>query len=157
MVKLMRQLAASNIEKALHRILSANAFVTILLSIVITAIIQSSSITTSLLVPLLGAGIITLEHAFALTIGANIGTTVTAILAALAGNMAGLAIAFVHLLFNIFGALIFYPIPFLRKLPLDASRWIARKGAGDKRLVFAFIGLVFFVIPVALIFISKMF
>lgn len=155
MVKIMRTLVASKLENVLHKVFSTSAIFTIIIGTVITAIIQSSSITTSLLVPLLGAGIVTIEQAFPVTIGANIGTTITALLAALAGNKAGLTIAFVHMLFNVAGAIIFYPIPIIRQIPLKMAKWISATAVKDKKLVFIFIGGIFFGIPLALIFISN--
>jgi sodium-dependent phosphate cotransporter len=66
--------------------------------IFITILVQSSSITTSLVVPLAGAGILQLRQIFPYTLGANIGTTITALLASLvAGTHAPLAVAFGHL------------------------------------------------------------
>jgi len=155
MVKIMRGLVASKLESVLHKVFSTHALLTILIGIAVTAVIQSSSITTSLLVPLLGAGIITLEHAFPLTIGANIGTTITALIAALAGNKAGLTIAFVHMLFNISGAVVFYPIPAIRKIPLRMARWLAATSVKNKKVAFIFIGAAFFGVPLLLIFITK--
>lgn len=157
MVKIMRSLVASKLESVLHKVFSVNALLTIVIGVAITAVIQSSSITTSLLVPLLGAGIITLEHAFPLTVGANIGTTVTAIIAALAGNKAGLTIAFVHLLFNVSAAVVFYPIEVIRKIPMGMARWLAATSVKNKKVAFVFIGSVFFGIPLILIFVTNTF
>lgn len=155
MVKIMRSLVASKLESVLHKVFSVNAVITILIGTAITAVIQSSSITTSLLVPLLGAGIITLEHAFPLTIGANIGTTITAILAALAGNKAGLTIAFVHMLFNVGAAACFYPIPAIRRIPIRMAKWLAATSVKNKKLVFIFIAGTFFGLPLLLIFLTN--
>jgi sodium-dependent phosphate cotransporter len=147
MVKLMRLVFAERVEGAMHKIFGANVYLTLLIGVTVTALIQSSSITTSILVPLLGAGVITLEHAFPMTLGANIGTTITAILAALAGNQAGLTIAFVHLTFNLAGTAIFLPIPFMRKIPIFLARKLAAFTVRNKKFAFIFIGVVFFVIP----------
>ncbi len=84
----------------------------------LTATVQSSSITTSLLVPLQGAGILKIDKLLPFTIGANIGTTVTAIMAAMAtGNGAAISLAFAHLSFNLLGGIIIYGIRPLRNLP----------------------------------------
>ena len=112
LVKILRSVFASRVEGSFRKIFESNPYLIILLGAAITALIQSSSLTTSFLVPLVGAGIITLEQAYPITLGANVGTTVTAILAALAGSQSGLAIAFVHLLFNVSGIAIFFPIKF---------------------------------------------
>lgn len=147
MVKLMRLVFAERVEGAVHKIFGASVYLTLLIGVAITALIQSSSITTSILVPMLGAGIITLEHAYPMTLGANIGTTITAILAALAGNQAGLTIAFVHLIFNLSGTALFLPLPFMRKIPIFLARKLAAFTVRNKKYAFIFIGVVFFVIP----------
>ena len=87
--------------------------------------VQSSSITTSTIVPLAGAGVLTLRQIFPFTLGANIGTTVTALLAAITGTVAALIAAISHLLFNIFGIIIIYGLPFLRAIPLKFAERIA--------------------------------
>ena len=67
-------------------------------------VVQSSSITTSVLTPLVGLGVIQLEQMFPLTLGANIGTTVTGLLAAMVtDSVEALQVALAHLFFNIFG------------------------------------------------------
>merc|ERR1711936_778081 len=80
-----------------------------------TVLVQSSSVFTSTLTPLAGTGLVTLERVYPMTLGSNIGTTTTSVLAALAskGNeRAALQIALVHLLFNLTGIAIFYrPAP----------------------------------------------
>jgi len=155
MVKTMRALAATKLEKSINRIFSANIYLTFLIGLVITAIIQSSSITTSILVPVIGAGLITLEQGFPVTIGANIGTTVTAIMASLAGNQAGLTIAFVHLLFNVTGTLILFVPPWTRRIPLKIARFLARQFIIRKKLALLYVALVFFVIPITCMLISR--
>jgi len=80
-----------------------NVFSLILFGIITTACVQSSSIVTSLIIPVVGSGAMNIYTAFPITLGANIGTTVTAILASMSGNISGLIIALVHLYFNIIG------------------------------------------------------
>jgi sodium-dependent phosphate cotransporter len=93
--------------------------VAILLGAVITISVQSSSITTSVLVPLAASGVLTLENIYPVTLGANVGTTVTALLASLAtGNPAAVTVAIVHTLFNVSGIVLFYPIRAMRRIPL---------------------------------------
>lgn len=157
MVKLMRVVFAARVENAVHKIFGANAYLTLLIGISITAIVQSSSITTSILIPLLGAGVLTLEHAFPLMVGANIGTTVTALLAALAGNQAGLTIAFIHLIFNLSGTFIFFVIKPMRRIPLFMARKMAAYSVRNKKIVFIYISLVFFVIPITGVLLTKLF
>jgi sodium-dependent phosphate cotransporter len=156
-VKIMRLVMMSKIEQILNNFLNKSPFVGLAIGMIITAMVQSSSITTSLLIPLFGTGILSLEAAFPITLGANVGTTVTALLAALAGNMAGLIIAFVHLLFNMFGILIIYPVRKIRRIPLLAATLMARSAVKNKKILVLYILGFFFFLPVALIFISKLF
>ena len=110
MTKIMRRVLSGRVEKILDQTIGRSAILGMIVGMVITAIVQSSSATTSLLVPLAGAGILTVEQIFPITLGANVGTTVTALLASLAtGHPAGLTIALVHLLFNASGILLLYP------------------------------------------------
>ena len=80
-----------------------------------TILVQSSSIFTSTLTPMVGVGLVEVETVYPLFLGSNIGTTFTAMLAALTqlkkNTIQG---ALVHLFYNIIGILIFYPIPILR-------------------------------------------
>ena len=146
-VKTMKTIVGQKIEGAIDTILAKHGYLAILLGAGITAIIQSSSLTTSLLVPMAGAGLITIRSAFPVTLGANLGTTVTALLAALAGGPLGLAIALVHLLFNISGTLIFYPLPFMREIPVRAAIGLTRLTNGKWYYAAAISFTMFFVIP----------
>lgn len=95
----------------------------------LTTIVQSSSVTTAIIVPLAGVHIIELEDVFPYLIGANIGTTFTTMLAAAAiGSTAAMTVAVGHFLVNVIGGAIVYP---LRRLPLGLSTWLAR-GVADR-------------------------
>jgi sodium-dependent phosphate cotransporter len=116
-----------------------------LFGIIMTVLVQSSSITTSIAVPLIGAGILTLEQVFPYTLGANIGTTITAMLASLAtGNIGAVTVAFAHLMFNVFGVIIVYP---LKKIPLFLARSLADLATKNRLIPVGYILLVFFIIP----------
>ena len=103
----------------------------ILIGILLTIAVQSSSVTTSALNPLVGIGIISLEQMYPIALGANIGTTCTGLLSSLVtGKINALQIAFCHLSFNVFGVLLLYPIKYIRDIPLDLAKFygkIARK------------------------------
>jgi sodium-dependent phosphate cotransporter len=122
----------------------------------ITALFQSSSLTTSALVPLVARKQATLEQAFPFILGANIGTTVTALLASFAqGSGVALSIATAHFLFNLIGVTIFFPIPVLRWLPIRLADWLGI-WAGHSRLVaLGYMLLVFFLLPFSLIFFAS--
>lgn len=119
----------------------------------ITVMVQSSTTTTSLIVPMAGAGVFDLKQVYPFTLGCNIGTTITAMVAALGvtGAMAPLALqaAMVHLLFSLVGIAIITAIPHLRTLPITMSRWLTRYARRSRMYVFAYISGVFFVVPLA--------
>ena len=122
----------------------------------ITILVQSSSITTSLVVPLAGAGILQLRQIFPYTLGANIGTTITALLASLvAGTHAPLAVAFGHLAFNIYGILLIWPIEKIRNIPIKMSEKFAAIAVRNRMVPMVYILVVFFLIPLTLIFIVR--
>lgn len=127
----------------------------------ITVLVQSSSTTTALIVPLAGTGVFTLRQIYPFTLGANIGTTITALLAATAihGPMAvtALTIALVHLFFNLFAIALIYGIPFTRNIPVLMAETLAKLAQRNKLFVIAYILGVFFLIPLLLIAISRLF
>ena len=161
LVRVLRSAVHSRVEGMINNVLRASAVVALLLGVVVTAMVQSSSITTSLLVPLGGAGLLQLEQAFPVAIGANIGTTVTALLAALAVSgpnaAAGLEIAFVHLLFNVSGLLLIYPIEAVRRVPLGLARWLTVYALRSRKLTVVGIVLAFYGLPALCILIGRLF
>jgi sodium-dependent phosphate cotransporter len=150
-VSVMRASMQSRIEALVSRALARNAFIAIAVGVVATVMVQSSSITTSLLVPLAGAGVLALEHAFPVTLGANIGTTVTALLAALAATdenaAAGLTIALVHLLFNVTGTLLIYPYEPMRRVPIMLARRLADVALRSRWWAIAYVVMLFYLVP----------
>lgn len=118
----------------------------------LTAAVQSSSVTTSLTVPLVATNVISLQKAFPFLLGANIGTTFTALIASLASPIDGaISIAFVHILFNLIGVSIFMIIPVLQKLPIFLAQWIGEITLKQRWYGFAYVLTVFFIIPIFLI------
>jgi len=156
-VKRTKKLALSRAEAILDRLIGKSGIAAIALGCCVTAVIQSSSVTTSLMVPLAGAGIARLDQIFPITLGANIGTTVTALLASLAGDAAGLTIALVHLFFNVFGILLVYPFRPIRRVPMAMATRLANAAARSKRYAVLFIIGMFYVVPLFLIFFSRLF
>lgn len=147
--KNMRILIASRIETSMNAALARSGMVGMGVGVVITIAVQSSSITTSILVPLVAAGILAVRNAYPITLGANIGTTVTALLAALAtGTLAGMEIALVHLLFNICGILIIYTFPKIRYIPVDLAGRLANLAMHRKWLAIAYVTVAFIVLPI---------
>lgn len=155
-VKIMRSLMLAKIERTMQRFLEMSGVMTIAIGAILTVAVQSSSITTSLFVPLVGAGLITVSNVFPLTLGANIGTTVTAMLAALAGTQAGLTIAFVHLLFNFCGTLMIYPIPKIRKIPIRLAEKLSAVVAEHRKWAIVYALFLFYVLPLAVIVLDRL-
>ncbi len=121
----------------------------------LTALVQSSSVTTSLMVPVAAAGKLRLKQIFPFLMGANIGTTVTALIAALSNNEAAITIALVHVLFNIFGVLIFFPMKPLRNLPIEIAKRLGNLSYTYRWAGIAYVVGTFFVLPLGLYLLFK--
>ena len=145
----MKSLVMKKASLFFDRVIFRTQFVGMFFGMVLTAIVQSSSVTTSLVVPLAGAGLITIEQIFPYTLGANVGTTVTALLASLVtANISAITVAFAHLLFNIFGIILFMPVKFI---PIYLARTLADQTLRSRLIPIGFIIIVFFIIPLILI------
>jgi sodium-dependent phosphate cotransporter len=154
LVKTLRALAAGRLEAYVARALDEKPLTGMAVGGVATAMVQSSSITTSLLVPFASSGIIKLEQAFPIALGANVGTTVTALIASMAAPAQtfhlAVQISLVHLFFNVTGILLIYPLRPVRQVPLRMARTMADFAVRSKLFVIAAIFLVFFGLPGAL-------
>jgi len=146
-VKTTKKVVQSNKAEVIEKLLSKNAYSSVFFGIIITIAVQSSSITTSLLVPLAGSGLLSLRSILPVTVGANIGTTATALLAALAGNLSGLAIAIVHFLFNICGTLIWFVHPNMREVPIKLAQRLGELSQRKRAYGIGYVATVFFVLP----------
>ncbi len=146
----MRELVAGSVERAMNRMVGrGGGLVGILVGVAVTVAVQTSTITTSILVPLVAAGILSLRNAYPITLGANVGTTLTALMASLAVvHPEGLTIALVHTLFNVFSISLLYPIRPARELPLRLAGRLADEAVKRRSLVAAYILGMFVVIPV---------
>ncbi len=153
----MRKLMAGGIERSFNKILSTGGGLGgMVVGTVLTVMVQSSSITTSVLIPLLAAGVITLENAFPVTLGANIGTTVTGLLASMAADRPeALTIALVHTLFNVTGTLVFYPFRRLRRIPIVLAQKVSAVASEHRRMVVVYVIGVFVVVPLLVLTIGR--
>lgn len=153
LVDMIRTLVSRRVELTLDKYLFGTPMKGFLFGFLLTAVIQSSSVATSLMVPLVGAGLLTLRKVYPYTLGTNIGTTLTAILASLAtGTLLGIQIAFCHLLFNIFGILIWYP---LRILPITLAEKLGGIITKKRFLSLVYVGLIFYLIPIIFIILTR--
>jgi sodium-dependent phosphate cotransporter len=155
--KNMRALIADRAERALNTVLShSGGMIAMGVGLVITMAVQSSSITTSVLVPLAASGVLTLPNIYPVTLGANVGTTITALLAALAtGSGAALTVALVHTLFNISGIMIFYPIPRLRRIPIRLAEGLSEVAVKRRSAAVAYVAGMFIVMPLCVVLVLR--
>ena len=147
--KNMRRLVADRIEASLNKVLGTGAgVVAMILGLLITISVQSSSITTSIMIPLAAAGVVTLRNIYPVTLGANVGTTITALLAALAASRPeALTVGIVHTLFNFGGILLLYPIPAIREIPVRAAESLAKLAVQRRVIAIAYVVTAFIVVP----------
>jgi len=148
--KLLKVLMIGKAKDIMHTAIGKGPVSGIFSGTLVTVLVQSSSTTTSLMVPLAGSGAFGLRQIYPFTLGANIGTCVTALLAATAvsGNSAAaLQIAFIHLTYNVIGVFVIYGLPFLRYLPVKAAEWLGDTASENKLVALAYIVGVFFVVP----------
>ncbi len=152
--KNMRKIVASGVERVLNTLIGrGGGLIGIFVGIGVTIAVQSSSITTSILVPLVASGVLSLYSAFPITVGANIGTTVTAIIASLAVvRPEGLTIALVHFLFNVFAMVLIFPIRQIRVIPIRLAQGLADLAVHNRMYVAAYVFTVFLIIPIMLVF-----
>lgn len=149
LVSTLRVVVVKRAEEWFNRVLFKTALRAFVVGWLLTVLAQSSSITTSLVVPLAGAGILQLEQIFPYTLGANIGTTVTAMLAALiTSNVSAITVAFAHLLFNISGTIVWMP---LGQIPIAIARKFSDFSIRSKLIPIGYIIVAFFIIPITVI------
>ncbi len=153
--KLLKHLMVGKAKQILHKAVGRGPVTGIFSGMMMTIAVQSSSTCTSLIVPLAGNGIFKLKEIYPFTLGSNIGTTITALLAATAvqGAMGffALQIALVHLLFNVSAVLLIYTIPFIRNIPPRLARRFAQVASRNKWMVLVYVVGVFFILPAILI------
>ena len=148
----LKVLVIGRVEVFFSTVLFRNSFRALAFGLVLTIMVQSSSITTSLAVPLAGAGLLTLLQIFPFTLGANLGTTITAMLAALVtGVEAAVTVAFAHVVFNVAGIAVVWP---LRKIPLGLATMLADWSIRSRAIPLVYVVTVFFLVPLALIYLT---
>lgn len=153
--RLLYNTLIGNLKSNLQRLIFSSPLRSFLWGTALTATVQSSSVTTPLAVPLVATGKISLKQSFPYIMGANLGTTITALIAALYHSNAAINIAMVHVLFNLVGVLIFFPFTALRQIPLRLASRLGRLTLRHRLAGFAYILLTFFLIPFVLIYFNK--
>ena len=166
LVKVLKSIMVTKLENLFDRVIFKSAGRGLVFGVLFTVLVQSSSVTTSLAVPLVGAGILTIAQVLPYTMGANVGTTVTALLAALAAYAAvnvadasavhaatlGLQVAFHHVLFNVIGVILVWKI---RWIPIRIAEWFARLAAWNRFIPLAYILITFYVLPFLVIWLGR--
>ncbi|ENY71153.1 sodium dependent phosphate pump [Aeromonas diversa] len=157
--KVLNSVLVGRAKDLLHKALGRGPIAGITSGALVTIMVQSSSTTTSLMIPLAGGGVFTTRQLYPFTLGANIGTTITALLAATAitgeGAYLALTVALVHVLFNVFGVLFIYGTPFLRDLPVRAAEKLAEVGSENKLLAMGYVLGLFFALPGMMMMLAK--
>nr|WP_175402681.1 Na/Pi symporter [Mangrovivirga cuniculi] len=142
-------------KEKMQKYFFTNPFRSFIWGTVITAGVQSSSVTTPLVVPLVATRKISMSQGFAFVMGANIGTTITALLVAIFTGGAAINVAVVHLLFNLFGVILFLPNKMFRQIPVVLAEKLG-KLTGQYRIAgFIYIIFIFFLLPYTLIYFSQ--
>lgn len=149
--KIIYKLLIGSSKNRMKKYVFDNPFKSFGWGVLVTAGVQSSSITTSLSVPMVASGKVSLERSFPFILGANIGTTITALLAAINKTDAAISLALVHLLFNLVGVLIFLPFPLIRRIPVVLATRFGAVARNSRIAGLSYIVFTFFLLPFALI------
>ncbi|MFQ5843993.1 MAG: Na/Pi symporter [Planctomycetota bacterium] len=163
LVKILRSVMVTKMENLFDRVLFRSPGRALAVRLLMTMLVQSSSITTAVAVPLVGAGLITLRQVLPYTMGANIGTTVTALvasLAALAGAEAGaegtarlgVRLAFHHVLFNVVGVAMLWHI---RWIPIAIAEGFAGLAMKNRLIPLVYIVVTFYLGPFLIILLGR--
>jgi len=128
-----------------------SGYLAMLVGMGLTICVQSSSITTSALTPLVGIGVLKVERMYPTVLGANIGTCITGVLAALAADPEKIAltlqVAYAHLFFNVSGIFIWYGIWPLRAVPIRLAKALGDTTAKYRWFALAYLAVCFFIVP----------
>jgi sodium-dependent phosphate cotransporter len=188
LVFILKKMLLGASTRMIHKATDVNGYISMLIGTGITVLVQSSSVTTSVLTPLVGIGLVTVEQVslatvflfnsssqpiaynqyrcvslakfqmYPFTLGANIGTTITGLLAAVvASTAAAMQVALAHFFFNIFGIIIWYPLPFMRRVPIHLARGLGKATRWWRGFPILYIAVCFFGIPLILLGISALF
>ncbi|KAM4748790.1 sodium-dependent phosphate transport protein 2A-like [Rhinophrynus dorsalis] len=159
LVKILNSVLKGQVAKAIKKVINTDfpypftwvtGYFAMLVGAGMTFVVQSSSVFTSAITPLIGIGVISIERAYPLTLGSNLGTTTTAILAALASPGDKLASAFqialCHFFFNISGILLWYPFPIMR-LPIRMAKTLGKRTAKYRWFAVFYLIVCFLLLP----------
>lgn len=156
--KLLKKVMVGRARDVLHKSVGRGPVSGILSGMTMTVMVQSSSTTTSLMVPMVANGLFTVRQMYPFTLGANIGTTITALLAATAisgpAALPALTIAMVHFFFNLSAVVLIYGIKWLREIPLFMADKLSDLAATNRMYAFGYLFIAFFLLPGIIIFMT---
>lgn len=153
--RVINKILIGNVRDKVRRYFFGTPLKSLFWGTVITGGVQSSSITSSLIVPLTAQNKVKLKNAFSFLMGANLGTTATALLAAFSKSEAALSLALAHVLFNLIGILIFFPVPSVRNFPIYIARLLGYATCRSRLVGFVYFLIMFFGLPFLLIYFSR--
>ncbi|XP_065321916.1 sodium-dependent phosphate transport protein 2A-like isoform X2 [Gordionus sp. m RMFG-2023] len=158
-VKVLHSMLKGKIALGIRKVVNADipkpftfltGYFAILIGAICTFLLQSSSVFTSALTPLVAIGVISLDRVYPLTLGSNLGTTATGLIASLTASPLtlkySLQIALCHTFFNILGILFWYPVPALR-FPLALAKIMGATTAKYTWFAVFYLVVAFFVLP----------
>lgn len=158
LVTLLQKMLLGTSTRIIYKATNINPYIAMLIGMGITILVQSSSITTSALTPLVGMGVLHIDQMLPLTLGANIGTTFTAILASLvSSSVNALQVSLCHLFFNLTGIVIWYPVPFMRRIILNGAIALGKATRIWRLFPLAWIAIMFFIVPLIFLGLSELF
>ena len=155
--RLISNLLKAKSPEQFGRFFPKNQFKSFLWGLLTTAAIRSSTITTSVVVPIVAKKIANLKQAGPFIMGANVGTTITAFIAATlnANTAPAISIAIAHFLFNFIGVLLFFPVPVMRRLPMALAEGLGKLALKYRLVGFVYILVTFFFLPFTLIYFNR--
>ena len=155
--RLISNLLKAKSPEQFGRFFFKNQFKSFLWGLLTTAAIRSSTITTSVVVPIVAKKIANLKQAAPFIMGANVGTTITAFIAATLNANTGpaISIAIAHFLFNFIGVLLFFPVPVMRRLPMALAEGLGKLALKYRLVGFVYILVTFFFLPFTLIYFNR--
>ena len=168
LVMSLKALALDQADNAIEKYIFKASWASLIFGIFITILVQSSSVTTSLAVPFVATGALSVAQIFPYICGANIGTTCTALLTAFylvstgadmpdAEKLAVLVVALGHFFFNLTGVLIVFPIKLLRNIPVWLAERFGEIASRYRILAIVYTLVLFYAVPLGVIMIGRLF
>ncbi|KAE9552278.1 hypothetical protein FO519_004524 [Halicephalobus sp. NKZ332] len=163
-VRIMQNLLAGRIAILLRKLMDkklpypfgwATNVVTVVSGALIVVVVQSSNVLTTILTPMVGKGIVTFSRYNLLCAGAAVGNTFVGIVAALSSapgrHQEAIQMALCQAIFNILGIILFYPLPFVKRVPDELAMKLGNKTAKYRWFALVYIATVYFLVPAVIL------